>query len=215
MKISKRLKEIADLVDNGSNIIDVGCDHALLDIYLVNNKNNIKVIASDNKKGPLEQARKNISSFNLENKIKVKYGDGLDPIEDNIDTVIIAGMGGNTIIDILSKKENLKHIKTLIISPQSEVMETRKFLMNSGFKFIDEKIINDQNKYYFIMKLIKEKIVYSDIELFFGPILLKNKSNEFYNYYESLLNEYKNNYLKSNSLETKEKIKMIEDVLRK
>ena len=80
MKISKRLKEIADLVDNGSNIIDVGCDHALLDIYLANNKDNIKVIASDNKKGPLEQARKNISSFNLENKIKFKYGDGLDPI---------------------------------------------------------------------------------------------------------------------------------------
>ena len=70
MKISKRLIEISNLIEDNSNIIDVGCDHALLDIYLFKNKKNVKIIASDIKEGPLEQAKRNISKFKYLIRVK-------------------------------------------------------------------------------------------------------------------------------------------------
>ena len=122
MKISKRLIEISNLIEDNSNIIDVGCDHALLDIYLFKNKKNVKIIASDIKEGPLEQAKRNISKFKY--PIRVKLGSGLDPIEEDIDTVVIAGMGGDTMIDILQKgKDKLKNVTLKNLEKQSRELE--------------------------------------------------------------------------------------------
>ena len=72
MKISNRLKLIASFVDDNSYVIDVGCDHALLDIFLVQNKTNVKTIASDINEGPLEGARKNIELYDLKDKIEAE-----------------------------------------------------------------------------------------------------------------------------------------------
>lgn len=181
MKISKRLKNVATLIDNDSSIIDVGCDHALLDIYLALNKNIKKIIASDNKKGPLLKAKENISFYNLENVIKTKLGDGLDTIEDDIDTIVITGMGGNNIINIL-EKGNLSNINSLVLSPQSEIPEVRKYLMNKNYIIEKELIVKDKKKYYFIIKFIKGNISYNEKELLFGPYLLKNRNDIFYEY---------------------------------
>ena len=117
INLSKRLKTVADLVlsKESNKIIDVGCDHALLDIYLIQNNENLKVVASDNKKAPLENARKNIEKYSFLNKIELKLEDGINNIDDEIDTIVISGMGKETIIDIL-KKGNLNNIKRLIIS---------------------------------------------------------------------------------------------------
>ena len=97
MKINKRLLAITNYVNDNSNVIDVGCDHALLAIYLVKNKKNVFCIASDINEGPLNQAKKNIKKYNLEDKIEIKLGDGVQLIDKKTDTVIISGMGGNTI----------------------------------------------------------------------------------------------------------------------
>ena len=113
INISKRLQTIAELVLDGNSrkIIDVGCDHALLDIYLLQNNENLKIIASDNKKAPLESARKNIERYSFLNKIELSLRDGIDSIDDDIDTIVIAGMGMDTIVEILeNNKIKLKNI---------------------------------------------------------------------------------------------------------
>ncbi len=89
MKINNRLKKIGDLVEANSFCLDVGCDHALLDIYLVQREKNIKTIASDVKEGPLNHAQKNIKKYHLEDEIECRLGDGLDTYSDDIDTIII------------------------------------------------------------------------------------------------------------------------------
>ena len=109
MKISKRLKAISNFITDNSNVIDVGCDHALLDIYLFNNKKNIQLIASDIKPGPLEQAKKNIKKYKLDNVIETRISNGLNNIDKNeIDTIVISGMGAHTIVGILHMNLNKK-----------------------------------------------------------------------------------------------------------
>lgn len=188
MKISKRLKTISNFISDNSNVIDVGCDHALLDIYLFNNKKNIKLIASDIKPGPLEQAKKNIAKYGC--NIKVKLGNGISTIESDTDTIVISGMGGDTIIDILNNgKDKLDNVKNIIISPQSEWEKTRKFICKLGFYIKDELIIEDSNKFYLIIKFVKGNKKYTNKELEYGPVLLENKSKEFIKYYNLLLEE--------------------------
>ena len=77
VNISNRLKSIGDFVNDNSNVIDVGCDHALLSIYLYLNKKNINIIASDINSKPLEEARKNIKKYKLDDKIETRLSDGL------------------------------------------------------------------------------------------------------------------------------------------
>lgn len=188
MKLSKRLISISNFIDDNSNVIDVGCDHALLDIYLFKNKKNIKLIASDVGSGPLKQAKYNIEKYNCD--IKVKLGYGISTIEDNIDTVVISGMGGDTIIDILEKdKDKLLNVEKLILSPQSEWMNVRRVISSLNFYISDEKLIEDNGKYYLIIVAEKGWKEYTSLELEFGPVLLKNKSLEFFNYYNKVLLE--------------------------
>ena len=192
MKISNRLKLIASFVDDNSYVIDVGCDHALLDIFLVKNKNNIRTIASDINKGPLEGARKNIKLYDLEDKIEVKLGDGISTINDDIDTIVISGLGGETIVEILKEDINkLKNIKILILSPHSDSYLVRKEITNLGFKIENEIFTYDQNKPYEIIKFIRGKSKYNDDELYFGPIILKERNEDFIKYYQELNNKNK------------------------
>ena len=188
MKISNRLKIIASLVEDDTSIIDIGCDHALLDIFLVLNKNLKRVVASDNKKEPLNSALTNIKKYHLEDKIELSLSDGITNISSDIDTVIISGMGGELIKEILDPKY-LENVDTLILSPQSDIYEVRVHLNKIGYKFVDEIIIKDQGKYYIIMKLVKgnESLNYGQLK--YGPILLKNKDSMFYEYYNNILKE--------------------------
>jgi len=219
MKISKRLKAISNFISDNSNVIDVGCDHALLDIYLFNNKKNIKLIASDIKEGPLEQAKKNIEKYGC--NIKVKLGSGISTIEKDIDTIVIAGMGGDTIIDILEDdKDKLGNIKSVVISPQSEWGKTREFICNLGFLIEDEIILEEHNKFYLIIKFVKGIKKYSNDELEYGPVLLRTKTNEFIKYYNLLLDE-KIKILKkvplfkiSKKIKYKKQIKVIKKILK-
>ena len=107
IKISDRLKVIANFVDDNSSLVDIGCDHGLLDIYLVQTKKNIKVIASDINKNALSNAIKNIKKYKLDNTIKTVLSNGLDSIDVNdLDTIVISGMGTHTIVGILYNNIN-------------------------------------------------------------------------------------------------------------
>ena len=119
MNLSKRLQAVATLVDIKSRVIDVGCDHAYLDIYLTLNNEN-KCIASDINKNALDIAKKNIKKYNLEEKIETKLTNGLTGIRvRKTDNIVISGMGTFTILDIL--KTN-KLSNTLIISSNNNIL---------------------------------------------------------------------------------------------
>lgn len=192
IKISERLKTVAEFVlSNKSNkIIDVGCDHALLDIYLLQNNSNLKIIASDNKEKPLENARKNILKYSFLDKIELILKDGIDNLSSDVDTVVISGMGTETIIDILNKdKKILKNINRLVISSNNKYFLLRKEITNLGYYINNEKIVYEDNKYYIIIEFLKGIKKYNKKELYLGPILLRNKDELFYKYYEETRNK--------------------------
>ena len=190
IKLSKRLEAISSLVPYNSHVIDIGCDHGYLSIYLCINHISNKIIASDINKNALSNAKENISKYHLEDKITTKLGNGLEVIEDDIDTLIISGMGANTIIDILNK-DKLKNIKTIIIQSNTKIPLLREKITKLDYLIADEEIIIDNNKTYIIIKFIKGKKIYNKKELYFGPILLNKKSNIFINYYMEELNKLK------------------------
>ena len=191
LKLSKRLMCIASFIKDNSYVIDVGCDHAYLPIYLVQNKKNIKVIASDINDKPLEIARNNIKKYRLEKKIEVVKNDGINNLDSKIDTVVISGMGGILIGEILNNKENLVNIKTLILSPNNEWIEVRKTLNKLNFQIIKEKIVIDNKKMYLIIEAIPSN---KKNNLLFG--VLQNNDLNVICYYTNLLNK-NTNILKS------------------
>lgn len=201
MKINKRLKRVASYVDDNSYIIDVGCDHALLDIYLLKNKKNIKAIASDINDGPLRYAYNNIKKENLLDKIKITKRNGIDNLEKEVDTIVISGMGSTNIINIIFKdKSNLDNIKRIITSSNNDWYLLRKTFINNGYYIKDEDIVLENNKYYFIIVFEKGYTKYKEYELKYGSILLKNNKiykdyinkeiNKLYNIKSNLSNKY-------------------------
>ena len=185
MKINDRLKTIGDLVSANSFCLDVGCDHAFLCIYLVKKNKNIKAIASDVLEGPLKHARENIKREGLEKQIEVRLGDGLDTYSDEVDTVIISGMGGRNMIGIFKKNlQVLKKIKTIIVSPNNYQEDVKRFLVKNGFIIDDEVMVKEKKFIYQIIKFTKGKKKYTKKEYFFGPVFLKKKDKLFKEYFE-------------------------------
>lgn len=218
MKINNRLKAIGDLVDENSLTMDVGCDHALLSIYLVLKKKHKRAIASDIKEGPLQSAKENIKRYQVEDQIELRLGDGLSTYTDDIDTVTISGIGGRTIIGIFkSNMKSTKKLKTIIVSPNNYQQDVREFFTGIGFQIVDESLIKEGKIIYQIMKFTKGKGKLSKKEKFFGPILLQKKGMLFTEYYkreklqrEILINVLPKNYRLKKFLLKKE-IKMIEE----
>lgn len=196
IKINNRLKCVASFInENDHAILDVGCDHALLDIYLLEQNNDLKIIASDINKGPLKKAQENIEKNHASDKITLKLADGLESIEQDIDTVIISGMGTETIVSILNrKKDELHHVNKLILSSNNKFQELRQQVILLGFKINREKIIFEDNKFYIIIEFVKGTKQYTSHELYFGPYLLKNK-NDLFNKYYSYIKEKKEQVL--------------------
>lgn len=193
MKISKRLRAIGDLIEDNSFILDVGCDHALLDIYVVSNKKNVKAIASDINEGPLKGARDNIRKYDLEDKIVLSNSDGLESYQEGVDVIILSGLGSTTIIDILiGGKDILDNIDEIIISSNNDYDYLRKNLGILGFTVDKELIVKDRNKYYQVIKFKKGILNYNKYELKYGKISSDSTYIEYLNFNrKKLLEIYK------------------------
>ncbi len=183
MKLSKRLLTVASFVPDNSYVCDVGSDHALLAIYLVSNKKNVKVIATDINEKPLEIARSNIEKLGFSKKIKVLKQDGINNIPGYINTIVIAGMGGILISEILNNKENLKNIETIIVAPNNEFVKVRKAIILMDYHIVNEKIVIDNKKTYLVIKALKGRA--QKINYFFGT--LKPTNLEVIYYYNNLM----------------------------
>ena len=180
IKLSKRLLSIANLVNDNSKVVDIGCDHGLVSIYLAINKQNISIIASDINQNALDNAIKNINKYHLEDKIKVCLSNGLDNINDEIDTIIISGMGGHTIVDILTNnQEKLNTVNNIIIQSNNDIEYVRRKIVKLGYCISKEELILDKNIYYTVILFTKGKKKYTNKEYYFGPILLKENSKIF------------------------------------
>lgn len=153
MKLGHRLAAIASLVPSGAKLADIGTDHAYLPIYLVHNNIIENAVAGDVRNGPLEAARRAVSANGLLNKISLRLGDGLAVITPGeVDTVVIAGMGGGTITDILTAShEVVSRLRCLILQPMIGAALVRKWLVNNGWKITAEQLVEDDGRLYEII----------------------------------------------------------------
>lgn len=178
MKLSQRLLTIASFVESDSVVADVGTDHGYVPGYLIENNISKKVIGTDISKGSLEKIIEYIKSLGFEHKVESRLGDGLVPIKtDEVDTVIIAGMGGLLIRDILDKdKVKTNSIKNFILQPMVAAKELRQYLYANDFQIIKEELVKEDNKYYEIIHAKKGKSkVDKDIYYEIGQYLVENK----------------------------------------
>ena len=225
IKMNLRLSTLAQMVDQGARIADIGTDHASLPIKLVKEGKVDFAIASDVAAGPLENAEKDIVTAGLKNKIETRMGSGLETIskEDRIDTVVIAGMGGKLMTNILSEAWSKNfHYATLILEPNVGEPGVREWLSAHKYQIINEKIIAEAGHIY---ELIKAQKVVNTINLtgwqkFFGPIILKEKNQIFYQKWRNQLVYHKKLLLNLNKAKEKDfnhihqiesEIKMIEE----
>ena len=118
--LNKRLQTLSAFINDNEHVLDIGCDHGLLGIYLCLNRKNIKVISSDINEKPLQVAKDNVINYHLEKQIEVKLGDGLETISNDIDTIVISGMGATNIINILQNINDYPNVKKLILSPNND-----------------------------------------------------------------------------------------------
>jgi tRNA (adenine22-N1)-methyltransferase len=207
MKISDRLKELSTFVDENDKLIDIGCDHALLDIYLCDEYKNLKVIASDIHEGALKSAEKNIDKFKMNDRIDLRLGDGLTIVNaDEIDTILIAGMGFNTIKRILSNDTKMTNVKKIVIQSNTDVVKLRKFVIRLGFKITRELLVKDNDIIYTIIEFKPGSEKYSYEEIYFGPRILDNKDDIFYEYYSKKLLKYENLLLQIPKYEVRSKL---------
>ncbi len=151
----KRISAIASLVEKGSRVADIGADHGRLSIFLRQNGIAKSVIATDLRQKPLENAVKNIQKSNIDN-IQTRLCDGFDGIcEDEIDTAVIAGMGGEVIAGIIDRAPFIakKKIK-LVLQPMSSAEALRKYLLQKGFYIGTELTIEEDGKIYTIIPAV-------------------------------------------------------------
>lgn len=155
LPISKRLLCCASMVQPGSRVADIGTDHGYLGIYLLQSGAARHVIACDLRKDPLENARRNAKLFGVDGKMELRLSDGLEKIlPDEVDTVVMAGMGGDLIRRILSqcpwrKREGLQ----FILQPQSAGNVLRRWMCEDGFEIQREEPVQDGHFLYTVMDI--------------------------------------------------------------
>ena len=193
MKLSKRLQTIADFVKKGAVVADIGTDHAHIPIYLIKNNIISKAYACDINAGPLEKAKENINYYGVKN-IELRLSNGLEKLKtDEADTFIIAGMGGELIIDILDRGQGFFDKKnTFILSPHTKIEEVRNYLLRKGLKILKEDMCIDEGKFYTVMEAvyIGKTFSYTKGELLFGKYLIDNKNTVLFEYLKKEKQKY-------------------------
>ena len=206
----KRLEAICSFLSNEDKIIDIGCDHAYVPIYMAE-KGAKHLLATDIHANALAVAKENISKNHFEDAIETCLSDGLDEIDtSNYDTLVIAGMGANTILHILDNKSKLKPIKKLILQANNDLEHLRMTMMKQHFFLEDECILKDKGHYYTIMCYTKKDQTLTEEELLLG---LYRK--EYQEYYYFLKNKYTNILKQSQNEGIKRKLKLVLNYLYK
>ena len=226
LKINKKLEALVAFIEIDDVIADIGCDHAFLLIESVLKKQIKKGIGVDAKNGPLDSGKININKFGLEGILTLRLGNGLEPIlYKEVNTVVIAGIGGYTIVDILEKSLNkVNKLDKLILQPMTKSELVRKFLKNNGWVITEEKIIEEDHLYVIIIARRGKWIWEDDFLLEIGPLLFEKKGTLYKKYINYELKKLEcvlrgvskgveNAFLKKRKKDTIKKIKIWEGCL--
>jgi len=193
MRLSPRLAKIVDLLLLPARVIDVGTDHAYLAIHIAETTTSAKIIASDYNKQPCEAALNHVQQAGVEDRVEVRQGSGLSVLsKDEVDQVVIAGMGSRTIIDILKDDYDLaQSLERLVLQPMAGSSSLRKWLVGNNFKIVDEALVKEEDKLYQIIVAQPGKMeVNDDFILEIGPLLLKKNDNLLEDYFNKLKDEW-------------------------
>ena len=185
MELSNRLETIASFVTEGYIVADIGTDHGYIPIYLTSNGNCPRAYAMDVNKEPLSRAKTHIEEENAGEVVSCMP-------QDDVDSIVIAGMGGDLVVRILEQDfDKLANVKELILSPQSHLERVRHFLNDHGFRILEEEFLKEDGKYYVVIRAVHGKQQY-DKECFyrFGeelilakhPVLLEYLDQEYVKY---------------------------------
>lgn len=178
MELSRRLQAVADLVSVGLVVADVGTDHGYIPIYLIETGKCKKAFAMDVNRGPLLRANEHIAEHGLEDKIETRLSDGVKQLNvGECDAVVIAGMGGALTIKILEEGRSVfQSLREFILQPQSELHKVREYLLEQGYCIVAEDMVQEDGKFYPMMKVINgASDAYHAIEFRYGKFLLSEK----------------------------------------
>ncbi|MBQ8659589.1 MAG: SAM-dependent methyltransferase [Bacilli bacterium] len=185
-KISNRLKILTEFIEKNDQVVDVGCDHGYLSIYLKANNLCKKVIASDINKNALSGAIKNVKNSGLD--IPVILSDGICDVDlKGINTLIISGMGTSTVLHILEDDKKLKKIAKLIIQSNNDHELLRRSLNKKGYYLENEVIIFDKGKWYVTCLFVKKDVTNSESEIKYGYLSNSEYNKYLVNYHKSII----------------------------
>ena len=183
--LSERLKAIASFIPKNSIVADIGTDHGYLPVYLIEKGISKKVIATDISINSLEKISQLVKTKGLEERIDIRQGNGLGVLKAfEVDTLVIAGMGGLLIRDILDNNKDIANsVVNFILQPNVASKELREYLYANSFEIVDEKLVKESGKFYEIIYAKKGKAyIKEDLYLEIGEKLFLNR--------DPLLKEY-------------------------
>jgi tRNA (adenine22-N1)-methyltransferase len=177
MALSKRLRAIADIVPEDLAVADIGTDHGLLLCQLIQSGRIPRGIGVELNIGPLRRAKAAVREHGLESRIEVRQGDGLAPLKPGeADVVVVAGMGGGAIRDILAAAGWLQQLRCLVLQPMTEVEEVRYWLSGRRWRIVEEDAVREGRKYYQIIRAEPgEAGGLSPAEAHYGPVLIAKR----------------------------------------
>lgn len=176
LELTPRLRALADWVVPGSRIADVGTDHAYLPVWLVLNGRVDRAVAGDLRRGPLERAEQTGAEYGVSGRIDFRLCDGLSAVSGGeVDTIIVAGMGGETIASILASAPwTADGNHTLLLQPMTRAEELRAFLAEHGYRINRERLVLDRGTIYPVMQAVAGKMELSLGQLHGGAALTRD-----------------------------------------
>lgn len=213
-KLSKRLETVANFVIEGSRVADIGSDHAYLPSYLCVNGRISFAVAGEVNEGPYQSALSQVEKLGIADKVHVRKGNGLEVVSPSeVDHIIIAGMGGALITDILEAgRDKLEGVKRLILQPNLMADRIRKWLLTNGWELIKEVVLEEDEKIYEVLVAERGNVdePYSEnreLELLLGPFLMHEKNSAFIKKWESEIQSWKRILLQFEQAKETEEVK--------
>ncbi|HHX94441.1 MAG TPA: SAM-dependent methyltransferase [Clostridia bacterium] len=195
-KLPKRLRAVASVVPPCKTAADIGTDHGLLAVYLIQSGIASRVVASDINPGPYQKAKARICISGLEDFIDVRLGNGLNVLQPGeAEVIIISGLGGYTIVEILNEGQAvLKEADVLVLNPVTHQSEVRHWLKENGWKLSDEELVEDQGRLYQVIAACpdrgNESESWSQLEYDAGPLIIRKRHPLLKEYLRRKLKKY-------------------------
>lgn len=214
-KLSRRLEAVLAMIPPRKTVADIGCDHAYLAIALAQRGLAPAVLACDVRSGPLNKARENVNSFGVSDRVTLRLGDGLEPVgPGEAEVLVMAGMGGELMMEIVG--ERIHEFDSCIFSPQSEWARFRRFLHDCGQCIAEERMVEEDGKFYLILRAEAGREHYTDeLEYLYGRRLLLCKDIVLRRFLERELARYEDILRQTNKAQLKAAYAHCREALRR